>query len=140
MKIIAIAIFLLPGVLFGQSKKDYQAAMFKFQKFYNAGQGDSINALINKHMPEVMRSAKPIWTNESASESLKKYGTLKSFQFIGIDQADPEKVHVFETIFSKAGPKTTSLTLFKNGDIGTFRFITYLDDTNQLVKKLRPNR
>jgi hypothetical protein len=140
MKIIAISIFLLPVVLFGQSKKDYRAAMITFQKFYNAGQGDSINALIFKHTPDVMHSIHTMWTNQRVAELHQEFGLLNSFRYIGIDQTDPDKVRVFETVFSKAGPKTTSLSFFKNGDIGNFRFITESDGINELLKKSRRSR
>lgn len=141
MKIIAIVIFLLPVVLFGQSKMDYyQATMETFQKFYNAGQGDSINALIFKHTPDVMRSIEPMWSNKRVAELHQEFGLLNSIRYIGIDQTDPDKVRVFETVFSKAGSKTTSLSFFKNGDICNFRFITESDGINELLKKSRKSR
>lgn len=140
MKIIAIAILLLPVVLFGQSKKDYQATMVTFQKFYNAGLGDSINTLIFKHAPDVMRSIEPMWTNKRVAELHQEFGLLNSFRYIGIDRTDPDKVRVFETVFSKAGSKTTSLSFFKNGDICNFRFITESDGINELLKKSRKSR
>ena len=45
MKLIALFIYLLPFVAACQSKTDYETVMAKFQKFYNAAQGDSINAM-----------------------------------------------------------------------------------------------
>src|SRR5690349_15742438 len=103
MKSIAFLIFLLPLFVTGQTKNDYERAMSKFQRFYNAGQGDSITAMF--YYPE------SVWTKESNALRLKEYGSLKSFKFIGIDTLDPDTVWVFKTLFSKAGTKTTSLTL-----------------------------
>ncbi|HJV78674.1 MAG TPA: hypothetical protein VJ602_09840 [Paludibacter sp.] len=134
MKFFALAIFLLPITVSGQTTTDYQFAMVKFQKLYNAGQGDSINALFG-HRPAEMKSSRPLWTNAENAALLKEYGTLTSFQFIGIDRADPDNVYVYKTVFSKAGTKTTSLTLYKDLSVGTFRFITTSESISDLVRK-----
>lgn len=134
MKFITLILFLLPIALAGQSITDYKNAMSKFQKFYNKGQGDSINAMFG-HMPKEMKSTSPLWTNDQNAAMLKQYGTLKSFRFIGIDKSDPNQVYVFETIFSKAGAKTSSLTLFNDYTLGTFRFITTSEEIQELLRK-----
>jgi hypothetical protein len=139
MKLFAILMFLLPITAAGQSKTDYESTLAKFQKFYNAGQGDSINAMFG-HLPDDIKSGTPLWTNEGNTSLLKEFGTLKSFKFIGIDRTDPNNVYVFETIFSKAGAKTTSLTLYKDHSLGTFRFITTSESINELLKKSKNNR
>lgn len=139
MKLLSIIIFLLPIAVAGQSKVDYKNAMSKFQKFYNKGQGDSINAMFG-HIPEDMKSSTPIWTNASNEARLKEFGILKSFTFIGIDNSDPNKVYVFKTVFSKAGTKTTSLTLFNDLSVGTFRFITTSESINNLLRKSKSSR
>lgn len=134
MKFIPLILFLLPIAVAGQSITDYNNAMSKFQKFYNNGQGDSINAMFG-HMPNEMKSASPLWTKDQNAAMLKQYGTLKSFRFIGIDKSDPNQVYVFETIFSKAGAKTSSLTLFNDYTLGTFRFITTSEEIQELLRK-----
>jgi hypothetical protein len=139
MKFFAIVIFLLPMAVAGQSKTDYENTMAKFQKFYNSGKGDSINAMF-EHRPAEMESTQPLWTNDENASLLKEFGTLKSFRFIGIDKSDPNKVYVFKTIFSKAGAKTTSLTLYKDYSVGTFRFITTSESINDLLKKSKNSR
>ncbi|MBL7723871.1 MAG: hypothetical protein JNK27_06965 [Chitinophagaceae bacterium] len=139
MKFIALVIFLLPLAVAGQSKTDYENAMTKFQKFYNAGLGDSINAMFG-YSPDDFKPTKPLWTNEGNASALKEFGTLKSFKYIGIDKSDTYDVYVFVTIFSKAGAKTTSLTLNKNYSLGTFRFITTSDGINDLLKKQNSSR
>ena len=128
MKSFAFFLFLLPLFATGQTKSDYEHAMAKFQRFWNAGQGDSINAMFYYDVSF-------LFTNEKVDSSLKEFGTLKSFKFIGIDTTDPDKVHVFKTLFSKAGEKTTSLTLDKNNRLGTFRLMTRSDGITELVKK-----
>ncbi len=121
MKLFALLVFLLPLAVAAQTKIHYEKAMSKFQKFYNKGQGDSINAMFG-HIPDDMKFSRRLWTDDTNAERLKEYGKLKSFKFIGIDESDPEKVYVFKTIFSKAGAKTTSLTLYEDNSVGTFRF------------------
>jgi hypothetical protein len=139
MKFFAFIIFLLPIAVAGQSKTDYENAMSKFQKFYNTAQGDSINAMFG-HIPDDMKSGRPLWTNDQNEARLKEFGILKSFKFIGIDNSDPNKVYVFKTIFSKAGTKTTSLTLFDDLSLGTFRFITTSESINNLLRKSKSRR
>ncbi len=134
MKYFALILFLLPIAVAGQSITDYNNAMSKFQKFYNKGQGDSINAMFG-HIPNEMQSASPLWTNDQNAAFLEEYGTLKSFRFIGIDKSDPNQVYVFETIFSKAGAKTSSLTLYNDYTLGTFRFITTSEEIKELLRK-----
>ena len=133
MKFIALFIFLAPLTLPAQTVADYKHVMEKFQQFYNAGQGDSITAMINSY-------PSPMWSNEETAKALKDFGTLTSFKFIGIDTSDPHKDYVFETQFSKAGVKTTSLTLHGNLKVGDFRFITTSECITALLKKQQKHR
>ena len=134
MKTLALLTFLLPITVFAQSKADYEQVMEKFQRFYNAGQGDSIDAMFAPH------PGKQMWNYESNADALKQFGTLKSFKFIGIDKTDIDTVRVFQTFFSKAGTKTTSLTLHENNRLGTFRFMTTSEGINDLLKKRKASR
>ena len=136
MKYLSILTFLLPFAVAGQTTTDYEHAMEKFQKFYNAGLGDSINAMFKHDQSET----RPLWTNASNASRLQEIGTLKSFKFIGIDNLDPDKVYVFETYFSKAGTKTTSLTLNKDFSLGTFRFMTRSEGITALQKNYKRGR
>src|SRR5882724_8519095 len=133
MKLLAIVVFLMPLAVAGQTVNSYQQAMEKFKKFYNAGQGDSINAMFGQEWDET-KLTKALWTNAKSAEILKEFGSLKSFKFIGVDTLDPNRVYVFKTFFSKKGAKTTSLTLDKENSLGTFRFITTSDGITQLLR------
>jgi len=42
----------MPLAVAGQTVNSYQQAMEKFKKFYNAGQGDSINAMFGHEWDE----------------------------------------------------------------------------------------
>lgn len=140
MKISVLLVFLLPISVVAQTKTDYQHAMAKFQQFYNAGQGDSICTMFRFDNPSMQRGIKSMWSNERTAEALKKFGVLKSFKYIGVDQTDVDTVRVFQTFFSKAGAKTTSLTLQKDDKLGTFRFMTTSDGIDDLLKKRKPGR
>ena len=133
MKFLAILVLLMPLALLGQTPKSHSQAMEKFKKFYNAGQGDSINAMFG-HEWDQMKATKPLWTNAKVAELLQEYGSLKSFEFVGVDTLDPNKVYVFKTFFSKVGAKTTSLTLDKDNSLSTFRFITTSEGITQLLR------
>ena len=139
MKFLVILMFMTPFALEGQTMKSYQQAMEKFKKFYNAGKGDSINAMFGHEWDE-FKSKKPVWTNDRSAGFLNEYGTLQSFKFIGIDTSDPNKVYVFQTVFSKKGVNATSLTLDKNNQLGTFRLITTSDEITHLLKNALNSR
>jgi len=130
MKFIAFFFFLIPIALAAQTKSDYAHSMARFQRFYNAGQGDSICAMFERPTDAAF-----LWGNEKAASALDEFGALRSFKFIGIDTLDPDKVYVFKTLFAKAGTKTTSLTLTSNNNLSTFRFITSSEGITQLLKK-----
>ena len=133
MKLLAILVLLMPLALAGQTANSYQQAMEKFKKFYNAGQGDSINAMFG-HEWDQTKSTTAVWTNAKSAELLKEFGNLKSFKFVGVDTLDPNRVYVFKTFFSKKGAKTTSLTLDKDNSLSTFRFITTSEGITQLLR------
>ena len=139
MKLLVILVFLMPLAVAGQTANSYQQAMQKFKQFYNAGQGDSINAMFG-HAWDEMKSIKPIWTNTEGAEYIKEYGSLRSFKFIGVDTLDPNRVYVFKTFFSKAGARTTSLTLDKDNGLGTFRLITTSEGITQLLRNAAKRR
>lgn len=139
MKTLALLGFLLPMAVTAQTKADYEHVMAKFQKFYNAGQGDSIQAM-SKPFIQLISKNNPLWTNERNAEALKQFGKLKSFAFLGIDKTDPDNVYVFQTFFRKAGAKTTSLTLDENSKLGTFRFMTTSDGIDDLLKNRKAGR
>lgn len=134
MKALAFLFFLLPAVTEAQMQSNIENAMMKFQRFYNAGQGDSINAMFGRNWDNA-KAVKPLWTNEDSETTLQQYGTLQSFTFIGIDKSDPQKVYVFKTVFTKGGEKTTSLTLDNDHNLATFRFITTSKGISRLLKK-----
>ena len=115
--LLLIAVLALPCITKAQTLNDYQHTMDKFVQYYNQQQADSI---ANMWTP----AETFIWNNQRMKEMQEKYGTITAFKFLGVDKSDPNNVWVFITQFSKAGEKTTSLTLDANKHLGTFRFIT----------------
>lgn len=138
MKIIVLLAFFLPIAGFGQTTIQYQQAMQKFQRFYNAGLADSIDNMFGAEYQQMKPNV--LFTSDQLAGLLKEYGTIKSFRFIGIDKSEPSKVYVFETIFSKKAAKATSLTLDEDLKLGTFRFITTSKEIEALLKKSRRSR
>ncbi len=134
MKLLIFPLLLLSLSAIAQPNSPHDAALARFQQYYNAGQGDSINAMFG-HSWDQAKTIKALWTNEDVTRMLEEYGTLQSFKFIGIDETDPQKVHVYQTVFSKAGAKTTSCTLDKENAFSTFRFITTSKGISKLVRK-----
>ena len=139
MKFLAILLLMMPFVSMGQTVKSYEQAMEKFKKFYNAGQGNKINDMFEDDQSH-FKLTHPLWTNAKAAERLNEYGKLESFKFVGVDKTDPNKVYVFQTVFSKKGKQTTSLTLNKNNEIGTFRFDATSDEITRLLKNAERRR
>lgn len=133
MKLLAILVLLTPLAMAGQTADSYQQTMEKFKKFFNAGQGDSINAMFGHHWDE-MKSTKALWTNARAEELLNEYGKLKSFKFVGVDKEDPNKVYVFQTVFSKKKDNITSITLDPDNKLSVFRLTTSSDEITRLLK------
>lgn len=139
MKLLSILVYLIPFTLAGQVSNPYQQTMQNFKKFYNAAQGDSINSMYGRGWDK-MKQTKALWTNVKAKELLKEYGKLISFKFIGVDKEDPQKVYVFQTVFSKKHDNATSFTLDSENKFGTFRFSTSSDEIIRLIKNSQKHR
>jgi len=133
MKIFILLFCLSATACQAQTIQEYEAAMTRFQQYYNAGQGDSIHLMFNDTSGTFM-NGRHMWNDIDITSTLEKYGQLNSFKFLGIDTTDPNRVYVFQTEFSKKGTNMTSLTLYENQKLGTFRFITILDDPKGLKR------
>ncbi len=112
MRHLLFMLLLLPAAGYTQTEKDYAHAMAKFVSFYNHKQGDSIRYMWPADMRERLEG---MWNTDAVASLQDKYGKIRSCKYIGIDTDDPSPgLAVFKTKFSKAGWKTTSLTLDKN--------------------------
>ena len=130
MRYILITLLLLPMSALCQTKADYEHAMDRFVKYYNARQGDSIVAM---WPPNEKKTMTHMWGDESVNDTYKDCGAITSYTYIGKDMKDPNKVAVFKVTFSKMGVKATSLTL-DGKYLGTFRFITRSPEIDKMLK------
>ena len=123
---------LIPCMASAQSRSDYDFAMNKFVKAYNAKDA----AAINKMWPVKMRKQLAnMFTAKELEEDQEKYGKIMSYQYLGVDTSDANKVTVFKTVFSVGGIKTTSLTLDPGSFLGTFRLVTSSPEINRMLKR-----
>ena len=95
MRYILITLLLLPMSAMCQTKADYEHAMDRFVKYYNARQGDSIVAM---WPPNEKKTMTHMWGDESVNETYEQCGAITSYIYIGKDTEDPNKVAVFSII------------------------------------------
>ena len=121
-----------PFIVFSQTKKDAEHVMGNFMKFYNAGQDDSIYSLFSAHDRKAI-------SPERNAESMKWFrdslGSMKSYEYLGIDKEDQNPdLYVFITYWSKGGKKTSSFTIDKDNKFETFRLWTSSGGIDKLLK------
>lgn len=82
-----------------------------------------------------------MWNADLVKTLQSEYGKIISYSYLNIDKEDPNPgLAVFKMKLSKAGDKTTSLTIEPNGTLGTFRFITSSDGINKMLKEEKKNK
>jgi len=119
---------------FAQTQVDYEQAISRFVSYYNHLRGDSIIKMF-EHDEKSDEWMKRTWGRDHLESMHKEFGIIVSYQYLGIDKEDPNPgLAVFKTHFSRAGWKTTSLTLEK-GYLATFRFITSSKSIDKMLKK-----
>ena len=131
MKHIVLIACLLPALAFGQSKADAERVMSRFQKFYNAGQDDSLYYMFSAGDRKYITRAE---NDNSMKGQRNSDGQLLSFSYLGIDSEDPGHVTVFKTKWSKTGDKTSSFTLDKESKFATFRLGTSSPGIDKLLE------
>lgn len=72
--------FLLPFTGFSQTEKDYQDVMAKMIRFYNSGQIDSLNTLVDQDFSE--------WDHEVENRLKASFGKIEWYKFMLIDSTD----------------------------------------------------
>jgi hypothetical protein len=127
MKNLIIFLF---GVCFfqtyGQTQAEYDNAMARFMKFYNANQADSICNLFSDTWGE---HKKTLWTSQDLMETKREYGEMTSFKYMGVEPGD--SIRLYKTVCTK---KTfgTGISLDTDNKMLTHRFHT----TSPYIKKL----
>jgi len=137
MKHLLFAMLMLPLLAGAQSQKDHENALARFQNFYNHDQADSINNM----WPADMRSRmpRPMWEHKEQDELKKQYGKFLSFEYAGIDNADPDKVRLFYVKFEHS-THMLSMTVDKAHMLGDFRLQTsnrYIDSVFRKMQKAK---
>lgn len=133
MKHLLFILLFLPVIGFAQTRKDHERAIGRFVKYYNNIQGDSIMRMWENGEREEWNQK--MWSDKSLTSMHKDFGKILSYKYLGIDTEDPNPgLAVFETQFSVVGWKTTSMTIDKEGWLGTFRFITSSDGIDKMLK------
>ena len=75
------------------------------------------------------------WAQQDGS-SLKKYGKIKSYQYLGEVGPDSDKLALFKIVTKKKKTKAMSFDL-ENGKFNTFRFDTTDDEIAAMLKEAR---
>ena len=128
---LSIFCLLIPFMAGAQTRSDYDFAMNKFVKAYNAKDA----AAINKMWPmKERKQMEDMFTAKQLEDDQEKYGKITSYQYVGVDTTDPNKVTVFRAVFSVGGIRATSFTLEKGNFFGTFRFITSSPQISKMLK------
>jgi len=134
----AIFIFLffaLSNAASAQSQADYEKVMVRFQKFYNAGQSDSIRAMFSDDWGTTTEKRARLW--RGGDDLLKEYGKIESMKYLGAEAEDPDKkVRIFKVICTKS-THATGLSIDKMGKLQTFRFDTSSDDIDEMMKNAK---
>jgi hypothetical protein len=133
--IFIFLLFVLPCAASAQSQVDYENVMARFQKFYNAGQSDSIQAMFSDDWGTTPEKRARLWRNGDGL--LKEYGKIKSMKYLGVEAEDPDKkVRIFKVICTK-NTHATGLSIDKMGKLQTFRFDTSSDGIDEMMKRAK---
>ena len=130
--ILALVLVACTTISFSQTKADFDAAITRFQHFYNSQQTDSIyNMLSDK--------GKSMMTAEQAAKAFggiyKQFGNLKSFEIT----KQKDALTIYKTVFDNQ-VLSLYISLDKDDKLETFRFIPYKDETtDEAVKKEKSN-
>lgn len=118
-------LLLVPAVLlvctstFAQKTEKFDAAIGKFQAFYNKQQADSIFSLFSERSKELMPREK---TGMVFGQVFKQLGELKSYKYEDMQDG----LAWYKTTFANATLSTT-ISLDKDDKLETFRFVPYQD-------------
>ncbi len=124
---LAIAATAICAPVFAQSHADVDAAVNKFQNFYNHQQSDSIYAMLSDRSKALMPLDK---TRQTFTQLTSQLGQVQSYQF----KKEEHGASYYKMVFAKA---TLSLivSLDKQNRLESFRFNPYSEDTSSLLKE-----
>lgn len=131
MKKIALLLAILPLSLFAQSQADYEGTVSRFMEYYNMNQPEKICAMYAEEWGE---DKSTLWTTNQIANLHATYGRIRSYQYLGIDKHDPDKVRVFRIVCDKS-THALSLTLNKDRSTAIIRFYTESEDIKKLMEE-----
>lgn len=120
--LLLLALICSTLLVHAQSKSDYEAIFYEFQKRYNKQDFKGVRAMFQQ---EVM-----IWDDKYAIPRYEEFGKILSAQFVGMD----EGVAIMKVNFEKKGTKATGITIDDVGMLGTFRFNTSSPSIDKLIQ------
>lgn len=105
---------------FAQTRVDYDAAVSRFQHFYNLNQTDSIYGMMSERAHKMLSLDR----TKLVFKQVHQYGDLKSYEYMRSDNG----LYYYKSVF-----ETTVLTflvgLDKDNKLETFRLLPYAADT-----------
>ncbi len=130
---LSVFFLLLPCFASAQSTADFDAAMGKFVKAYNAKDSSAIGKL---WPAERRKQMERVYSAKQVTELQGKYGKINSCKFVGIDTSEGNKVAVFKSVFSKAGVQATVITLNPENYLTSIRLtITVTPELKSMFKE-----
>ncbi len=125
-------LLLISGTASAQSRSDYDFAMNKFVKAYNAM--DTIN-IVKMWPPEKRAGIAKLFSGKQLAEDQERFGKILSYKYVGIDSAGTSKATVFKTAFSVAGTRASSFTLNQKNLFSSFNLIDMSPQITKMLKK-----
>ncbi len=131
--LLSLLVAIMPLLSFAQSSVRNEKLMAKFVADYNSVNSDGIVHMWNDS--ETVEWASKAWSAASITNMHKQYGKILSYEYLGIDEEDPNPgLAVYVINMSVAGTKNLSFTFDNGKDLGTFRFITSSDGIDKMMK------
>ena len=129
-KLLAASLLMAP-LLHAQTKSDYNAAIVKFSRYYNAKQADSLYAMCSEKIQKV---SPPDKTAQMMEQLYGKLGEMKNFAYSN----EKDNFTFYKTEFTN-GTVSLVVALNKENQLETFRFLPYKDEAKDDAGKKEPS-
>jgi uncharacterized protein len=123
--LVFFVLMLTTGFAFSQTKQDYEAAINKFQTFYNKKQPEII---YNMFSPRVQSKMTPGKTKEMVTNMHRDLGEIKAWTFIKQD----DQFSFYKLDYAKGGRLILVVCLNKENLFQNFRYNEYHPDYDKL--------
>lgn len=123
--LVFFLLMLTTGFAFSQTKEDYEAAISKFQTFYNKKQPENIYNMFSQRVQNVMTPDK---TKEMVTNMHRDLGEIKAHTFIKQD----EQFSFYKLDYAKGGRLILVVCLNNENKFQNFRYNAYAADYDKL--------